>query len=130
MRIANDILMEIDARNVCILALLDLSAAFDTLDHEILLKRLEITFGVKGSALSWFCSYIADRAQKVILKAKRRSDTIMRFGVPIVFVLGPMILTLYTQPLVEILQQHNMNYHFYADDTQLYKGASTKHITD
>ncbi|GFR96463.1 reverse transcriptase-like protein [Elysia marginata] len=81
-RIANDILIEIDARNVCILALLDLSAAFDTLDHEILLKKLEIAFGVTGSALSCFCSYIADRAQKVSLKGETsEGDTIMRFGV-------------------------------------------------
>ncbi|GFR98484.1 reverse transcriptase [Elysia marginata] len=94
MRIANDILMEIDARNVCILALLDLSVAFDTMDHEILLKRLEITFGVTGSALSWFCSYIADRAQKVSLKGETlEGDTIVRFGVPQGSVLGPVIFT-------------------------------------
>ncbi|GFS08264.1 reverse transcriptase-like protein [Elysia marginata] len=54
----------------------------------------------------------------------------MRFGVPQGPVLGPVIFTLFTQPLVEILQQYNMSYHFYADDTQLYKGASPKHITD
>ncbi|GFR81218.1 reverse transcriptase [Elysia marginata] len=123
MRIANDILMEIDARNVCIPTLLDLSATFDTLDNEILLKRLEITFGVTGFALSWFCSYIADRAQKVSLKGETsEGDTIMRFGVPQGSVLGPVIFTLYTRPLVEILQQHDISYHFYTDDTQLYKG--------
>ncbi|GFR69212.1 reverse transcriptase-like protein [Elysia marginata] len=58
------------------------------------------------------------------------ADTIMRFGVPQGSFPGLVVFTLHTQPLVEILQQHNMSYHYYADDTQLYKGDSPKHITD
>ena len=60
LKVSSDILSGLDDGNVCILTLLDLSAAFDTIDHDILLQRLEITFGLSGNVLSWFASYLSD----------------------------------------------------------------------
>ena len=68
LRIVNDILLGLDNDKVAILALLDLSAAFDTIDHSILLSRLQTSFGVSGTVLSWFQSYLLDRSQTVCMK--------------------------------------------------------------
>lgn len=64
-RVANDILSMLNDRKVCLLTLLDLSAAFDTIDHQILLNRLYSSFGISGRALAWFSSYLKDRTQAV-----------------------------------------------------------------
>ena len=60
-----------DENIVSVLALLDLSAAFDTLDHAILLKRLELTYGISGTVLDWFASYLCSREQSVIIDGAR-----------------------------------------------------------
>ena len=62
-KVVNDLFVSLDSGHVCILSLLDLSAAFDTIDHKILLDRLENLVGIKGQALSWFRSYLTDRYQ-------------------------------------------------------------------
>ncbi len=67
LRVQNDILMELDKENVVMLVLLDLSAAFDTIDHEILLNRLSTRCGIRGTALTWFHSYLKDRKQSVTI---------------------------------------------------------------
>ena len=123
LRVFNDILCDLDNRKMTLLALLDLSAAFDTLDHAILLKRLELSFGIKGSALSWFKSYLATRSQSVQI-GKTISDSVsLNYGVPQGSVLGPILFTLYTTPLSEIFSKYHMNYHLYADDSQLYTAS-------
>ena len=102
-----------------VLVLLDLSAAFDTVDHNFLLERLK-QCGISGTAQSWFKSYLEDRSQKVHLRGSSSASSSLRFGVPQGSVLGPILFTIYTIPLGEICRRHGVQYHLYADDTQLY----------
>ena len=130
LKVMNDILTECDSGNVSLLNLLDLSAAFATIDHSILLQRLEITFGVSGTALEWFKSYLSNRHQAVVIKGKKSSDHLLKYGVPQGSVLGPVLFTLYTQPLVQEIVKFNLKYHFYADGTQLYDSVHRKNFED
>ena len=120
LRVQNDILSELDKRHAVALLLLDLSAAFDTIDHEILLNRLSVYVGIDNTALQWFRSYLTDRSQSVKIEDKTSAPRGLLFGVPQGSVLGPILFTLYMLPLGELIRQHKIQYHMYADDTQLY----------
>ena len=98
----------------------NLSAAFDTLDHKILINRLRDTFGISGVALDWFASYLSDRAQSVVISGSTSKPCHLKYGVPQGSVLGPKLYTMYTQALGDLIRQHGLDYHMYADDTQLY----------
>ena len=121
--ISNLLLTNTDKKNVSVLALLDLSAAFDTLDHNILLSRLQSTFGVSGSALAWFYSYLSNRVQSVFVNGSHSEPKSLKYGVPQGSVLGPVLFTLYTVPLSDVISQHGCDFHKYADDTQLEDSA-------
>ena len=101
------------------LVLLDLSAAFDTIDHSILLSRLS-SFGVRDSALEWIRSYLTDRTQAVNISGCLSSFIPLLFGVPQGSVLGPQFFTIYSSPIANIARKHGLEVHMYADDTQLY----------
>ena len=116
----NDILTAIDNRRTVILLLLDLSAAFDTVDHDILLSRLQERFGVTDKPLLWFQSYLSSRMQYVAVDGGASLKHALHCVVPQGSVLGPILCLLYASPLSEIVKKFNLSYHFYADDSQLY----------
>ena len=128
LRVSNDLLNALDNGNICILTLLDLSAAFDTIDHGILLSRLHTSFGISGTVYKWFESYLSNRTNRVKILDKYSDTTVLQYGVPQGSVLGPVLFTLYTEPLSDIIKLFEYLYHFYADDSQLYKSFPVKNL--
>ena len=120
----NDILLNMEAQKVTLLVLLDLSAAFDTVRHDTLLKLLKSRLGVDGKALEWFASYLTDRTQRVTVNDGLSSAFPLRQGVPQESCLGPLLFTIYTSKLFDIVSKHLRSVHYYADDTQLYLAFS------
>ena len=112
------------------LLFLNLSAAFDTIDHEILIQRLKDDFGFNGTVLSWFSSYLNERTQCVKIDNVLSSDVTLPYGVPQGSVLGPLLYTLYTAPLGKLIKNYDLKYHFYADDTQLYLSIEPSNVND
>ena len=100
--------------------MLDLSAAFDTIDHDILLSRLCNVDGITGDAPDWFRSYLTGRIQCVVIQDAVSVYQELGFGVPQGSVLGTKIYCMYTKPVRDIIQRHGLSHHSYADDTQLY----------
>ena len=124
----NDLVRAVDNGQVSLLVLLDLSAAFDTIDHEILLSVLSRRFGVVGPVFSWFQSYLTDRTQKFIYADKESPSFSVDCSVPQGSVLGPLGFTVYTEDIVELLDRHAIQSHMYADDTQLFTSCRPEDI--
>ena len=120
LRVQNDLHRAVDTHRGAILVLLDLSAAFDTIDHQRLLRTLESSFGIKGKVLAWFQSYLTGRTQTVQIKKSTSELHELKYGVPQGSVLGPILFTIYTTPLGQLIRRHGLTFHLYADDTQLY----------
>ena len=120
LKVHNNIMLAMDNNDAIMLVLLDLSAAFDTIDHAILLQRVHDEFGIHGTALSWLQSYLQGRSQCVKIQRTLSPATELHFGVPHRSVLGPVLFTLYNAPIGRIIRQHGLEPMFYADDSQLY----------
>ena len=118
--VQDDFLRAIDDKKSIMLLMLDLSAAFDTVDHTILINRIESRLGITGTALKWFKSYLADRKYRVVLDGVSSNHTNLDCGVPQGSVLGPILFTIYTLPLADIIRKHGIPFHLYADDSQKY----------
>jgi len=120
LRVHHDITVALDNNCCAVLLMLDLSAAFDTIDHDILIQRLEYSFWIIESALMWFNSYLTGRTQRVAVGSTISNTLHLKFGVPQGSVLGPRLYCMFAKPIGEICKRHNMLYHCYADDTQVY----------
>ena len=109
-----------DCGKSTLLVSLDLSAAFDTIDHNILLNRLHHSFGISGSVHQWLESYLVGRTQFVRLGSFTSDPVDLTCGVPQGSVLGPLLFTIYTSPISHITSSYGVNQQQYADDTQLF----------
>ena len=100
--------------------LIDLAAAFDTLDHQILPARLRKYFNFTETTLKWFSSYLLGRSQRVSIADATSPPQGLEYGVPQGSILGPLLLTLYMAPLQDVIRSHGLDSMFYVDDTQIY----------
>src|SRR6218665_2444774 len=126
----SDVCTAMDKSNVTLLALVDASSAFDMVDHEILLQRLETYFGLSGSPLNWFRSYLSDRSKMVVLGDTRSSWVPVQFGVPQGSVLGPLLYILFTADISRLFDKCSASDHLYADDVQAYAHGPLSQFLD
>jgi len=124
LKVLNDLLLVADRGDAALLTLLDQSAAFDTIDHEILLERIRLRFGLNGTALAWLRSYLSNRIQAVSVAGVTSSSYRLHWGDPQGSVLGPILFILYSSPMHDIPSRFSVSDHYYADDTQFYTSFS------
>ena len=136
-KVLNDLLLAVDKGNEAVLILLDYTAAFDTINHDLLLHRLENDFFITGTALQWIRSYLVQRSQQVIINDSQSESFPLICGVPQGSVVGPLLFILYTSPLSNVINSHqDIQHTIYADDTQIYitlqpnsRAAATNKLT-
>ena len=119
-KIKNDIAASKDSGKAVVLTLLDLSEAFDTIDHNIIFNCLRDWFGVDGTVLRWIKSYLSIRKQKVKLGNSFSDAFLVSYGVLQGLCPGsPPFYPLHS-PLSNTISSFNVTHHLYADDTQIY----------
>lgn len=126
LKVHGDILRELDNNRMVLLVMLDLTAAFDTINHNTLFHRLETDLGVTGPPLAWFRSYMLNRYSRVSINGQCSRDVLLDCGVPQGSIMGPLVFTTYILPLGNIIRSHNLLFHIYADDTQVYSSYDPK----
>ena len=126
MSILNDMITAVDSGRIGALMLLDLSAAFDTIDHSVLLDILYRRFGITGKALGWFSAFLSDGHQTVHFGGTASDDTTLLFGVPQGSVVGPKVFSQYAEDVADIFRQHNIHHNLFADDMQGHSSSLLK----
>ena len=118
LKVQNDIIASLDVGKCTVLGSLDLSAAFDTVDNHILLKRMRHLYGIDDAAWCWFESYPDNRHTKVRINDSLSPSRVLVCGVPQGSVLGARLYPMFIYPISNIVKQHGVHYHCYADDMQ------------
>ena len=130
LNVVDDLFISLSKGNISVLALLDFSSAFDTIDHTILVHRLHTNFGFTDSVLQWFSSYLTDRTHYVSLSNHCSAFAPVHSGVPQCSVLGSILFTMYIKPLSTIIDSHSIIHHSFADDIQLQISAPPDGISE
>ena len=125
-KVVNDLRCIMDMKKLSVLVLLDLSAAFDTVDNTVLLDRLHIPIGLSGIVFNWFKSYLTGR--EFYMDECSSESYKLNCGITQGSILGPTLFNLHMLPLGDVIRRHGINFHCYADDTQLYIAVSPDDI--
>ena len=120
-KITNDLLCAFDSKSATVLLMLDLSAAFDTVSHKLLLKILHDEIKLGGTVLKWFTSFLTGRAQRTHLGLFTSNEIELLFGVPQGSVLGPVLFNIYIRSLYNVIKSTGFSVQGYSDDQQVYK---------
>ena len=120
LELLNDVFTAGDDRRFTVVIGLDISAAFDTISHTVLLHRLQTDFGLSSVVLDWVRSYLSDRQQYVKIGQHSSALFHCRSGVPQGSVLGPLLFAAYVSPVGSVIENFGVRYQQYADDTQMY----------
>ena len=120
LHVKNNIMHSIHNQQGVFLVLLDLSAAFDTVEHSILVSRMANEVGLRGIALEWYKSYFNNRSTKVCINDTFSDCHHMDYGFPQGSIVGPGSFKIYIIPIGRIIRKHSISYHMYADDIQIF----------
>ena len=128
MRTTSDLIANIANGELVLVSFLDMSAAFDTVDHDILLSKLEHEFGFRDDVLKWLSSYLSGRKYQIKFNKTTSEERSTIYGVPQGSVLGPVLFNLYTNQLESVIQHLGFKTYCYADDRLLFKSCSAQTV--
>ena len=129
LKVVNDLFISLNKGNIYVLALLDSSSAFVTIDHTILVHRLHTDFGFTDTVLQWFSSFLTDRTNNVSLSNHCSAFAPKHSGVPFCSVHSPILFTAYIKPLSAIIGSHSIMHHSFVDDLQWLMSAPPDEIS-